>query len=183
MFITGPSATLMPFPRNSAPMACPRRRSSVRFHVDATVIPAGNAVTRLTVRTPRGASWRHRPGQLRLLSGTERAGMFPMHRPWKIPDPVEIPTFCSSVRPDTNAWARECADAHAGSKSGISSEPGGGGDCGEVEGKVPGIGGADGTGNEEKVYEEMGRVISAVLKCVSVHVHLCWAMCRTDWSP
>ena len=157
----------MPFPRNSAPIACPRRRISVRSHVDATVIPAGNAVTKLTARTPKGASWRHRPGQLRLLSGTE---MFLMHRPWKIPDPVEIP----SVRPDTNAWVWGCADAHAGSKSGINSEPGGGGDCGEVEGNVPGIGEANGTGNEEKVYEEMGRVISAVWECVSAHVHYFW---------
>ena len=43
-----------------------------------------------------------------------------------------------------------CAAAQAGPKSGMSSEPGGGGEEGEVEGNTPGMGEAEGTGKAEK---------------------------------
>ena len=143
MFTIGPSATCTPFPLNSAPIAAARARSSVRFHVDATVIPAGNAVTKSVRRTPSGESSRHSPGQ------EPTAPMFPTHRPFCHPTPVTEFTLSSTDHPAMNCCAFECASAHAGPKSGMRLEPGGGGDLGDVEGKVPGMGDAEGTGKDE----------------------------------
>lgn len=44
----------------------------------------------------------------------------------------------------------------------MRSDPGGGGEDGEVAGKTPGMGEAEGTGNDENGYEEIGSVCCAV---------------------
>lgn len=86
------------------------------------------------------------------------AGMFPTQRPPIQPTPVVVATFCSSDQPEINFLARACAAFQTGPKSGIRLEPGGGGDLGDVEGKTPGIGDAEGTGNDVNGYSEMGIV-------------------------
>ena len=143
MFIIGPNATCTPLPLNSAPIASPRARSSVRFHVDATVMPAGNAVTKSARRTPSGESSRQSPGH------EFTAPMLPTQRPFSHPTPVTEVTLSSRDQRATSRCAFACAAAHAGPKSGMRSEPGGGGDLGDVEGNVPGMGDAEGTGKDE----------------------------------
>lgn len=71
-------------------------------------------------------------------------------------------TFCSSVHPEISFLACAWALAQAGLKSGMRSDPGGGGEDGEVAGKTPGMGEAEGTGNDENGYEEIGSVCCAV---------------------
>ncbi len=124
-------------------------------------MPAGNAVTKSVSRTPSGESSRQSPGK------SPTAAMLPTQRPFIQKTPVETFTFCSTDQPEMSFFACECAFDHAGAKSGIRSEPGGGGDFGDVDGNVPGMGDAEGTGNDEKGYEEIGRVLSAVQKFVS----------------
>ena len=137
------SATCTPLPLNSAPIASPRARIKSRRHVDAVVIPAGNAVTKSVKRTPSGESSRQSPGQ------SPTAGMFPTHRPPIQPTPVVAATFSSSDQLETICLAFAWARAQAGPKSGTRLEPGGGGDLGEVDGYTPGMGDAEGTANEE----------------------------------
>ena len=128
MFIIGPNATFAPFPLNSAPIALPRSLSKVRFHVDATVTPAGNAVTKSVSRTPSGESSRQSPGQ------PPTAAMFPTQRPRIQNTPVTAVTLSSIDHPAVRDLALACAAAHAGPKSGTSAESGEGGAEGEVEG-------------------------------------------------
>ena len=118
---------------------------SVRFHVVAAVIPAGNAVTKSVSRTPSGESSRHSPGKSPI------GGMLPTQSPPIQPTPVDAFTFCSSDQLAMSFFAFACAAAHAGAKSGMSTEPGGGGVLGEVEGNIPGMGEHEGVGNDGKV--------------------------------
>ena len=118
---------------------------SVRFHVAAAFTPAGNAVAKSVKRTPSGESSRHSPGK-----ASPMGGMLPTQRPPIHPTPVETFTFCSSVKDETSFLAFARAEAQAGPKSGMSSEPTGGGELGEVAGKTPGTGESEGTGKAEK---------------------------------
>lgn len=66
-----------------------RMSEKMATHVEAALIPAGNAVTRSAKRTPNGLSSKQSPGHP--TSGI--APMFPTHLPTSHPTPVVILTF------------------------------------------------------------------------------------------
>lgn len=77
-------------------------------NVDATLIPAGNALLKSVSRTPRGESCKQSPGYP--CAGI--AGVLPTQRPCSHPTPVVRFIFWSRVQPTSRARALACASAH-----------------------------------------------------------------------
>lgn len=87
-------------------------------HVEATLIPAGKALTKSANLTPRGLSSKHNP--VKFCSGIE--GILPTQRPISQPVPVVRVTFCSRVQFVNRCWALMYAERHALDRWGFVEE-------------------------------------------------------------